>query len=172
MTLGELLTRGTIWLAVILYALGLGSMLARPLPAVVPRRFARLAWTLGCAMFATHVLCAFTYYHGWSHAAAYAETARQTEQMTGFQCGAGLYLNYAFGLAWLGMVVWWWAAPRAFNTQPRWLNGLWNGFALFMIFNGTVVFGRGAARWLGIAIYAGLLLAWTMGRRAMAKPLP
>src|SRR4051812_3553647 len=117
MLTGELLTRLTIWLALVLYAAGAVLLLvARGQAHRIA--IARWAWTLGCFFFLAHVWSAFAFFHGWSHAAAYAETARQTEAMTGIRSGAGLYLNYAFGAAWLAMTCWWWMAPPNFLAQP------------------------------------------------------
>ena len=166
--MGELLTRVTIWFALLLYAAGaMGLLLGRRDERWL--RGARWAWTLGCVAFLAHVVCAFAFYHQWSHATAYGETARQTEAMTGIRSGSGLYLNYAFGLGWLAMVLGWWVTPQRFFAQPRWLVWLWNGFAVFMIFNGTVVFGRGPARWLGAGICAALAMAWGMRKRASRR---
>ena len=162
---GEWLTRATIWIALLLYTVGAILLLLRaPSEKVAPR--ARLAWTAGCASFVAHVLCAFAFFHQWSHTAAYIETARQTETMTGFRSGSGLYLNYLFGAAWIALTMWWWMSPRGFFAQPRWSHALWNGFAVFMIFNGTVVFGRGAARWFGMALCAALAVACWIRWRA------
>jgi hypothetical protein len=163
MNTGELLTRFTIWAAVLLYARGaVAAVCARR----AGQRFTRGrgAWTLGCVLFVGHVACAFGFYHHWSHALAYTETARQTEAMTGFRSGSGLYMNYAFGLGWLAMMVWWWITPRQFIHQPRWLAGSWHGFAAFMIFNGTIVFGKGAVRWFGAVLFAGAALLWLRER--------
>jgi hypothetical protein len=165
MTSEELLTRATIWLALALYAGGAVIFLTKAADGSALRK-ARWCWVLGCGFFIAHVLCAFAFYHDWSHAAAYAETARQTEAMTGIRSGSGLYLNYAFGLGWIAVVLWWWIAPRKFLAQPRWLSWLWNGFAVFMIFNATVVFGHGPARWLGAAICLALAVAWRLRLRA------
>jgi hypothetical protein len=167
---GELLTRVTIWIALGLYAAGTALLLlARGRHGWIIN--ARAAWTMGCLLFLTHVASAFAYFHDWSHAAAYAETARQTAEMTGFRSGGGLYLNYLFGVAWLGAVAWWWRAPGSFLGRPRWVRGLWHGFMLFMIFNGTVVFGNGPARWFGALICGGLALLWWWQRRHVA-PYP
>ena len=165
---GEWLTRGTVWLALSLYA---GGELARSgerrhLPATASR------WwhTSGCLAFLAHVLCAFHFYHAWSHAAAYADTARQTQAMFGWRSGGGLYVNYAFALVWLGEVLWSWIDDRGYRARPRWLTGAWRGFFLFMIFNGAVVFARGPVRWFGLGLCLVLLAAWWRGRSRCAGP--
>jgi hypothetical protein len=158
-TIGEWLTRGTIWLALGGYAGGAALMLlARGRPGGLVR--ARWPWTAGCGLFAAHVVCAFSYYHNWSHGAAYRETARQTGELTGFHWGGGLILNYLLGILWLCDVVWWWMMPASFARRPRRLVLAWHGFFFFMVFNGTVVFGSGPVRWFGLVLCGGLGVLW------------
>ena len=85
---GEALTRWTVRVAVALYvaALALRGVAHRPAAA-------RLAWTAGLIAFLLHVGCAFHFYHGWSHRAAYEATARQTADTVGLAWGGGLYVN-------------------------------------------------------------------------------
>ena len=159
MNRGEFFTRAAIWLALGAYATGAGMLLlARGRRDWRTR--ARWAWTIGCAFFLMHVVCAFNYFHDWSHAAAYRETARQTAAVTGWHWGGGLFINYAFAMAWLADVVWWWCAPATRARRPAWLTGLWHGFFFFMVFNGAVVFAHGPMRWLGLFICAGLAVLW------------
>ena len=164
MTYGEWLTRLTIWVALATYAIGAGIMLvARGRAAQAIR--ARWAWTIGCAFFLAHVVCAFTYYHHWSHAAAYRETALQTREMTGYHWGGGLFLNYLVAVGWLAEVLWWWVAPDHFARRSRCLVSAWHSFLFFMVFNGTVVFGSGPVRWVGLLICTGLAGLWWRGRK-------
>jgi hypothetical protein len=161
---GELLTRLTIWLALCAYAIGAGTLLlARGRSRWLAG--ARLAWTLGCAFFLAHVASAFTYYHHWSHAAAYQETALRTGELTGVPWGGGIYLNYLFALAWLADVGWWWLAPASFAKRSSRLTAIWQGFFFFMVFNGTVVFGDGPVRWLGVVICGSLNILWLRQRK-------
>ena len=163
MNRGEFLTRLTVWLALCAYAIGTGmSLLARGRPQWLAH--ARWAWTFGCAFFNAHVVCAFSFYHDWSHAAAVHETARQTGEMTGFHWGGGIFLNYLFAIAWLADVLWWWFAPAKFARRSVRLTVAWHGFFFFMVFNGTVVFGTGPVRWFGALICAGLAGLWWWGR--------
>ena len=163
MNRGELLTRLTIWLALCASAIGAGILLlsrdrSRWLSG------ARLAWTLGCAFFLAHVASAFTYYHHWSHAAAYRETAQRTGELTGLRWGGGIYLNYLFAIAWVVDVGWWWLAPEGFSARSPRVNAIWQGFFLFMVFNGAVVFGTGPVRWLGVGICGGFAALWWRAR--------
>lgn len=156
---GAWLTKAAVWLALLAYAIGAGLMLcARARPGW--HAIARQVWTVGCVFFLAHVVCAFAFYHGWSHAAAYRETARQTAEMTGVRSGGGLFLNYLFAAAWLGDVVWWWLAPQSFARRSRRLTTLGHGFFFFMVFNGAVVFGAGPVRWFGVVIGSILGVLW------------
>jgi hypothetical protein len=119
------------------------------------------------------VWCAFAYFHHWSHAAAYRETARQTGELTGWRWGGGLFFNYVFAVAWLGDVLWWWLAPGGFARRSPRLHALWHGFFFFMVFNGAVVFARGPGRWLGVLLCGGLAALWWRQRRdAIAARTP
>src|SRR5262249_53268697 len=76
------LTRGTVWLALAFYVArewsGRGGMERGVSP------LARWLNSFGCLAFIAHVVCAFQFYHHWSHAAAYADTARRTGELTGW----------------------------------------------------------------------------------------
>ena len=165
---GELLTRWTVRLALLAYVLTVALRLtARRQPG--PQRLARAAWTFGCALFLVHVAAAFHVFHGWSHADAYRETARQTEELAGFRWGGGLYLNYVFTLVWVADAAWWWAAGlTAYAARPRWIDLALHGFFAFMAFNAVVVFESGAVRWFGVAatvLLVALSVRWVQTRR-------
>ena len=158
MEAGEFLTKSAIWLAISCYGFGAaGQLVARQ---GEESRFVRWAWTLGCGFFIAHVVAAFTFFHHWSHGAAYQETAEQTAEFSGVRWGGGLYLNYLFGLAWLADVVGWWVAPERHARRSPLLNAIWHGFAFFMVFNGAVVFGHGPVRWFGLLITGALAGLW------------
>jgi hypothetical protein len=162
---GEFLTRSTVWIALLAYAIGAGLLLSAAGREAWTVR-ARLFWTIGCVFFLAHVFSAFEFYHHWSHADAYRETARQTREMTGLNWGGGIFLNYVLALAWFADVFWWWVAPGSFARRPKWLTVPWQSFFAFMVFNGTIVFGHGPVRWLGVVIFAGLGWLWWRSRRA------
>ena len=160
---GDLLTRGTIWLALVLYAVGeAGRLRMRADPAL--ERWARWAWTLGGLAYLLHVAAAFHYVHGWSHALAYADTARQTEGLLGLNWGGGIYFNYIFTAIWLADIAWWWLAHESFWRRPLVVERSLQLFFLFMVFNAAVVFPTGPVRWLGLAIVIGLLVVWLRGQ--------
>ncbi|OYV93053.1 MAG: hypothetical protein B7Z73_03955 [Planctomycetia bacterium 21-64-5] len=153
------------------------------------QRWARLAWTLGCLCYLAHVACAFHFYHGWSHAAAYRHTAERTAAVAGWSWGGGVYFNYVFTAVWLADTLWWWRTSsvgnalcgvpkrcqrelhgtpqRAFPTDPSrrdWLHLAVQLFMAFMVFNATVVFGQGFVRWFGVTGCTLLALHWLSPR--------
>lgn len=162
----EFLTRGAAWVALSLYS---ASEFARSLPRGKTMEIAaRGLSTLGCATLLAHIICAFQFYHAWSHTAAYADTARQTAALVGWDWGGGLYVNYLFALVWLGEVAWSWCSPRDYNERPKWVTRLVRGFFLFMIVNGAVIFAQGPMRWLGVCLC--WLLAGCWWKNSRSKP--
>lgn len=163
---GELVTLWTVRAAFGLYVLALAVRLASAPTSRGDRAF-RLIWTAGCAAFVVHVACAFHFFHNWSHADAYRETARQTADLTGVASGFGLYLNYIFLLAWSVHAAWLWLR-RDDNPQLEWVALVLHAFLAFMWFNATVVFPTGPTRWAGVATFA--LLAVLLWRRRGGTP--
>jgi hypothetical protein len=157
---GELLTRVTIWIALSGYALGAASLIvAWKKPRLL--RLARVAWTAGCLVYLAHVFCAFHFYHDWSHSTAYQETARQTADTVGLEFGAGLFVTYAFTVAWVTDVTAWWARGLdSYLRRSRILLFIWHAFFAFIVFNGTVVFESGPSRWFGLALCLSLAGVW------------
>lgn len=162
MTIAEFATRATIWIALGFYFVG-AAMQHRAGRRLPRSGAARMLWSLGCAFYIAHVICAFAFYHHWSHSNAYQATAKDTLEVTGWNWGGGLYLNYLFSAAWLADVVWWWSSPKSWLERPRWLHAGWHAFFLFLVFNATVVFEEGLARLAGIILCTALLLVWARG---------
>jgi len=162
MNKGEFLTRITIWASLAGYALGAAYLVSRR--TLKWERPARWAWTAGCLCLIVHAAFAFNYYHDWSQADAYRETARQTAEVFGINWGGGLFINYALMLAWLADAGWWWASPESHRNRPRIIDRIWQGFLLFIIFNATVVFKAGPLRWIGLALCAALIVLWWRNR--------
>jgi hypothetical protein len=162
---GEILTRVSIWITIIAFAIGFAAFaLSRN------RRnwdaTARLAWTVACAALLAHVAFAFHFFHGWSHDDAYLETARQTENVVGLNWGGGLYINYALVIGWvLDTVCWWVLGLEVYRSRAWPLVTAWRGFLIFIIFNATVVFKTGFVRWAGLLVCLALGLAWLIGAR-------
>jgi hypothetical protein len=124
----------------------------------------RTAWTAGAVAALVHAILAFHVHHAWSHAAALADTARQTAAVTGLDWGGGLYVNYAFVGLWTADVAWWWLAPASYPHRPAWLDRAVRLFLWFMFLNGAFVFVRGPMRWAGAAAAVAVLSAWYRGR--------
>jgi len=165
--MGEFLTRGTIWVSMVCYAVGsVIFALSRGRAASSSGRerwdsAARVVWTVACTSLVAHFVSAFQFYHGWSHEAAYRDTSRQTEELFGLNWGGGLFINYALLIAWMVDIAWWWRSGLdSYRKRPCPLVALWHGFLIFIIFNATVVFGDGIVRWVGFAICLLLTLTW------------
>lgn len=157
---GETLTRITIWISVAAYVIGC-AVFAMSRGRVALDRWTRLAWTIGCAALVAHFASAFHFYHAWRHASAYADTARQTNEVFGIDWGGGLFVNYAVALLWFSDVAWWWFAGVSAYRRRSWpVTLLWHGFLVFIIFNGTVVFAHGFGRWVGVGVCLVLCLSW------------
>lgn len=154
---------GSIWLAVAAWAaVTAGRMLGRE-----DRGWLWL-WIGGCVAYWVHVVAAFAGPYRWSVAVAWAETARQTAELTGIASGAGLWANALFGLVWAADGWRWWRTGRSVPVgrgRGRWLAGQW--FLGILVFNGTVVFGEGAVRAYGVGVFALLAVVWV---RATLKP--
>ena len=161
--IGVLLTRWTVRLAVACYVLRL-SVDATAWRTQRAKRAALWLWTVGCGLFLMHVLCAFQFYHEWSHFAAYEHTARQTAKVVGIYWGGGLYFNYVFIGVWMGDVAAWWRMGDAYIERPLVYCAVQSIFA-FMIFNSTIVFGPPFWKWVALAAATGFLLIWIVCRR-------
>jgi MFS family permease len=176
MSAGEILTRATIGIALAGYAAG-AVVYALSCNRKKWDETARLAWTVACIGLLAHVICAFHFYHEWSHASAYRDTARQTAEVFGLEWGGGLYINYAFLLGWVIDTLWWWRGLEAHRSRPWPLVLAWRAFLLFIFFNGTIgpiafPFYYG---WVNLAIAAmamvGTLPGRTQGLGLITEPL-
>ena len=158
MNFGVLLTLWTIRLAVGCYVLRLFLDAGTRQPA---RRdqLARWIWSAACGLYLMHVVAAFHYIHGWSHARAFEQTARQTAEVTGLDWGGGIYFNYLFTLLWLGDVAVWWRNQAWHLAARRWRSFVQATFA-FMMVNATAVFGPSFWKWLagGVCVVRFFLL--------------
>jgi hypothetical protein len=167
---GDFLIRWSIRLAMLCYLAVLAQAIAsRRAPATSTR--SRWVWTLGCALFLGHVASAFHYYHHWSHAHAFADTAERTRSALGWQFGWGIYFNHLFALVWAGDVGWSWLSPRSFAARPRWVTITIHSFLLFIAINGLMVFKDGPVRWISLAAVLGLAVWWLARFRARMTPV-
>jgi hypothetical protein len=140
----------------------------RPYRAVT----ARALWALGAVALLVHSGLAFHLRHGWSHAAARADTARQVDELIGVALGAGIFANYALLALWPADAAWWTLAPSSFARRPRALDRALRAFLWFMFLNGAVVFAHGPRRWLGAAAVLAVAMAWyrVAGAREGSRP--
>lgn len=160
MSSGEFLTRSTIWISIVAYTIGSVVFATARRQA---DKWARLSWTTGCAALVAHFICAFQFYHAWSHQSAYLETARQTAKVFAINWGGGLFINYAVATLWSADVASWWVAGlSSYRRRPWWLTLTWHGFLIFIIFNATVVFKDGPTRWIGLLVSLTLVLSWIL----------
>jgi hypothetical protein len=169
---GEFVTRATIWITLILYLSGVG-LLAAAAGRAWSNSLTRVVWTIACFSLVLHFVSAFHFYHEWSHAAASRDTARQTYDVVGVASGVGVFVNYALLTVWVLDIAWWWLKGAAsYFRRPRFLILAWHGFLVFVIFNATVVFGKGPARWVGLLITLMLLISWIfVARQIVSKRL-
>jgi hypothetical protein len=162
--MGELLTIWSVRLAVGCY---LGRYLLEAMPTADNRRRrqSRWLWTVGCLLYLIHVMCAFAFFHDWSHDRAYAHTAAQTQELVGWNWGGGLYFNYLFTIAWIADVVWWWLRSENVAANSRRLELAVQLFMAFMVLNATVVFGPPFWQWIGVGFGLAMwLLLWIRRR--------
>jgi hypothetical protein len=155
--MGELLIAWSARVVVAFYLLRLAAdvLIADP---VRRDRWARWAWTLGCAVYLVHVAFAFQFLHHWSHAAAVEHAARRTFEVVGFEFGAGIFVNYVFTLLWIADVVLWWRRSLAGRSTGPVYYWVIQAIFAFMMFNATVVFGPAFWRWVAVAALVALVL--------------
>lgn len=164
--IGELLTRWTVRLSVACYVLRLTvDVIGWGTPRA--KQGALWLWTAAYILFLAHVICAFQFYHEWSHVVAYEHTARRTSVAVGIDWGGGLYLNYLFIGVWMWDVTAWWLVGDAY-IDLRLFYWTVQAIAAFMIVNATIVFGPPFWKWVALAVTAGLLLIRLVCRRHRA----
>tara|TARA_R110002096_G_scaffold433667_6_gene653001 strand:- start:6082 stop:6660 length:579 start_codon:yes stop_codon:yes gene_type:complete len=151
------------WTALFLYGWTVVRLAVEALPSPRPR----LLWTIGCMVYAVHVVSAFDVFFHWSHAAAHRETELRSMAVTGVRAGWGIWLNYLFGAVWIADTIWWYAVGDE-RYRKRGAKSFWllHGFILFMMFNGAFVFVDRWARWPGLILF--LVSLWaviTLSRR-------
>ncbi len=162
------LTRGTIWLALIAYAVASTTLIISRSPhshKSLATAWARYAWTVGCLALWAHWLAAFQAYYGWSHTEAVRQTAARTQALLGVAVGQGIWMNYALAVVWLADSAWWWLVGDARYEDRKRITCALHAFFVFMIINGAILFVSGPARILGGCVLAAPALAWWWRRR-------
>ena len=170
METGEFLTRATIWVAIVVYAIG-SVVFALARGRSRWDSVTRVLWTIAVLSLVGHFISAYQFYHHWSHNSAYLDTARQTDEVIGLNWGGGLFINYAFLTIWTIDVSWWWLRGLAsYRSRPWPVVAAWHGFLIFILFNAMVVFKDGPTRWVGLVICMVLLLSWArIARQGLTK---
>jgi hypothetical protein len=135
---GDFATKLLVRIALGAYLLGLFLRFGPKPSLVLARRF----WLVGAIALIIHVLLAFHFTHQWNHAAAVADTARQTEEVTGFAFGGGLYVNHVFLLTWIADAFFWNLFPSRYESRSKLTELLMQGWLLFIWFNATAIFGK------------------------------
>lgn len=166
MNIGHLTTAWTIRIALVCYVAALG-MLAVQSNNSERWRTIRALWTVGCVFFVGHVIAAFSAYHHWSHQAAFADTAKQTKELVGWEFGYGIFVSYIFTVVWILDAAWWWLAEEKYLRRPVAITALIHAFLLFIAFNGAVIFKSGLIRAGGIV--ASVALAYLFVRSMIAR---
>ncbi len=161
MSPGELATRLTVWLALLLW-------LVAEWLALKPSGLRLRQWLFGLSalVFLAHVMLAFHVFYGWSQTTALSDVARQTKEVTGLEWSIGLWVNYAFAALWTADALWLAAAPVRHAARRIWITWLVRGVFWFMAVNGAVIFVKGPQRWLGLAICLAVVPAWWRHRRS------
>ncbi len=155
MSPGELATRISVWLALLLWV-------ASEWLALNPKRLRvrQSLFGLSAAVFLTHVTLAFHVFYDWSQAIALADVRRQTRDVTGMEWSVGLWINYAFAALWIAEALWLSFRASRHAGRPVWMTWVVRAIFWFMAFNGAVVFVKGPQRWLGLAICLLAAAAW------------
>ena len=165
MTTIQWLTIVMIWLAFLCYSIVVAQMLAKQWTGRIG-----WVWVGGVLFFWLHVVLAFLAYYEGSLAVAYEATRRQTAETIGWNSGAGLYVNFLFGVVWTwDATVLGWCGFAAYRARSRAAQLSVHGFLALMFFNGTVVFGDGPVRWLGLGVTA-ILTGMVLTRFCRKEP--
>ena len=154
-----LFLRSFIWIALASYVVAWGCRWRDP-ETCFNAGWPRFWWTLACAAYLAHVVVAFHAFHHWSHNHAVAHTQEQS----GF--GQGIWVSYLLTAFWVFDVIAIWLVRPA---RPVWFSRTWHAFLLFMLFNGAVVFARGASLAFGLGCFSVLVVLWAR-RKKLERP--
>jgi hypothetical protein len=152
----------TIWISLALFAAALTPRSRHD--AGNSRDWRWYAFATGAALCAVHIVLAMGVHYRWSHEAAVRETAARSAEVYGFGWRGGIYVNYAFVLAWVGEVAWWRGWPASYAARSRLVTWSLRVFYLVIVINAAIVFASPAGRVAGSA-----LLAWMIGSALMGR---
>lgn len=153
------------WVAALCYAFAVWD-LWRDLRAGRARWF----WTAAWGLLVVHVILAMSLMYNWSWAAAWADTARRTQQQVQLEFGAGVIINVLTLVIW-GADLWaWWRVPAEQHPWPGWVRVWWHLGLCFIMYNAVAMFADSPFRWVGL--YGGGLLLVGISRERMQYPSP
>jgi hypothetical protein len=159
----EFWLRASVWLSLVSWAAAECLRLG-PRDRSKAEAAARGLWAASCFLAFVHVALAFELRHGWSHAAAVADTARQTRELLGVSFGGGVFANYAFLAVFALDALWWWRSPATYRDRALALDVAIRFFLFFMYVNGAIVFARGPVRAAGLLCVLAVAIAAARGR--------
>ena len=159
------MVRVTAFLALVFWLIPLREMMVQG--EVDTRPGFRWLWLVGAMVMLVHVALSFHVVHGWSHTSAVVETARQTNEVVGWNWGGGVWVNYAFTFTWLLDALWWAFRPENHARRPSAIRLSTHIFLAFIWFNATVVFGSFLFRVTGLIVFG--LLSVECARRIFAR---
>ncbi|QEG38763.1 hypothetical protein [Roseimaritima ulvae] len=132
-------------------------------------RCERGTYAAGGVLMVVHVLVAYGFFHGWSHAAALAHTAEQTRQTVGWAFAGGLYFNFLFVGVYLTDIGWRARVGGWEQRTPRVMAYTMDSFLWFIVVMSTVVFESGAVRWFAVMGVAAVWFGIWQGIHAQSK---
>jgi len=150
----------TIWAALVAFVAAEAARRRSRETGLPPARWSTSAAAIGLALLVAHIAIAFGTRHDWSHAAAMRETARQTLDVYGLDWGGGVFVNYAFALAWAIDTWRWHVSPARAAGRSAGATLALRAFYGLVIANASVVFVPAPRRWMGVAIVAALGWIW------------
>lgn len=168
-TTGESAMRWSVRIAVIFYLLRVALMFRKSDRSAQPTALECWLWTIGCAAYVAHVCLAFEFIHDWSHGRAWTHTAEETKRLTGLRRGEGIWVNYAFTVAWLVDTGRLWLAHWHQVSSSRTWDVVIGVFFAFIVINATVVFGPAMYRYLAVPVALLLVIAWVRGQRTSPR---
>ena len=170
----------TLWIIRIAIAVYLSGFLVRLRGSWEGRiggRLSLFSWQTAAVLNLLHVLMAMHVFHHWSHTAATQHVVEETNRVTGFESGVGIYVNYVFTCWWLADAFLMqrrreylqFGSRRAVNSQggelsqpsarPNRYDLIAEFAVIFIVVNATVVFGPWWWKPIGVGVVVLAILA-------------
>ena len=153
----DLIVRGSMWLALSGFVAAHWGF--RHAGSTAHGRWPLTAYWVGAVLALAHTLAAFRWHYDWSHTQAVTATAKQTTEVFGLNWGGGVWVNYAFLVAWLVDAGWRTGRPRRYVAVS---TGTWvlRGFYFIIIANGAITFVAWPMNLVGAGLVAVLAWCW------------